>query len=268
MSTLPIRTTAECVNSGGVIETFAGDGNCDDIGDGGSAIGASLRYPWGVAIDGAGAVFITESGCRVRKVASGVITTAAGTGACGFGGDGGQATGALTNSTTGVAVDQAGDVFFSDTFNGRVRSWETPTEAEATVLVTANADQANIDAVIGNGPTIPGDDKTGPHSDTIGDACDSDLDNDGLPDVRTPSRCHRMRISQGRATATRTLPAVTSPTTITGTVTGRRGHRRRRRRPLWDTDNDGVLDGVECQLGTNPRRPSSKPSGGDVRRQH
>src|SRR5438067_3708012 len=50
-----------------------------------------------------------------------LITTAVGTGEKGFAGDGGPATAALLNGPFDVAFDAAGDLYFSDTFNNRIR---------------------------------------------------------------------------------------------------------------------------------------------------
>jgi hypothetical protein len=52
---------------------------------------------------------------------SGTITTYAGNGTFGFGGDDGLATSALLNYPSGVAVDAAGNIFIADTSNSRVR---------------------------------------------------------------------------------------------------------------------------------------------------
>ena len=72
------------------IDTFAG---LPDIRDHGPAIDARLDVPSGVAMDSAGNLYIADSGNhRIRKVdSSGVISTIAGTGERGFGGDGGAA---------------------------------------------------------------------------------------------------------------------------------------------------------------------------------
>jgi hypothetical protein len=59
---------------------------------------------------------------RVRQVtAAGVITTVAGTGACGFAGDGGPASRARLNSPTDVAVLRGGGFVIADNVNHRVR---------------------------------------------------------------------------------------------------------------------------------------------------
>src|SRR5262245_41279608 len=105
------------------ITTVAGNGTAGFSGDGGPATSAQLNAPFSVAVDSAGNIYIAEwSNNRVRKVSpSGVITTFAGTGAAGFGGDGGPATDAALNSPEGVAVDAAGNVYIADAFNNRIR---------------------------------------------------------------------------------------------------------------------------------------------------
>lgn len=111
------------VTPGGTITIFAGlfdapAGPCSR-GDGGPATAAVLCFPRGVAVDGKGNLYITES-ARVRKVSrDGTITTIAGTGKGGFSGDGGPATRARLSSPGSVAADLKGNVYFCDA--GRVR---------------------------------------------------------------------------------------------------------------------------------------------------
>ncbi len=80
------------VDASGTITTVAGTGTAGFSGDGGPATSAELNYPFAVAVDGAGNLYIADRGDnRVRKVdASGTITTVAGTGTAGFSGDGGR----------------------------------------------------------------------------------------------------------------------------------------------------------------------------------
>jgi len=81
--------------SNGTITTVAGSGTAGDSGDNGPATNAQLNYPYGVAVDSAGNLYIAEIlNKRVRKVTKGVITTFAGTGTAGFSGDGGPPTSA------------------------------------------------------------------------------------------------------------------------------------------------------------------------------
>jgi len=111
------------VDASGLITTVAGDGTEGFSGDGGPATSARLSYPYGVAVDTFGNLFIADVGAqRVRKVgASGTITTVAGNGAYGFSGDGGPAANARLSGPHGVALDTSGNLFIADTFNNRVR---------------------------------------------------------------------------------------------------------------------------------------------------
>ena len=110
----------------GQIAIIAGTGIPGFSGDGQAAINAQLNSPCGVAVDAAGNVYIYDSGNYViRKVdATGNIATIAGTpGAIGSAGDGGPATQALLSLSLGgnVALDSAGNVYFSDYSNSVVR---------------------------------------------------------------------------------------------------------------------------------------------------
>ncbi len=106
----------------GVITTVAGNGTCGYSGDGGPATAAMLHWPYGLALDGAGDLFIADrQNCRIRKVSDGLITTVAGDGNCAFSGDGGPATKASLNLPDGVAIDGEGNIYISDHANHRVR---------------------------------------------------------------------------------------------------------------------------------------------------
>jgi sugar lactone lactonase YvrE len=111
------------VNTAGTITTVAGNGASGFSGDGGPATSANLAYPIGVAVDGAGKLFIADwFNERIRRVdAAGTITTVAGNGTFGFGGDGGPATSASLREPLGVAVDAAGNLLIADTSNQRIR---------------------------------------------------------------------------------------------------------------------------------------------------
>jgi uncharacterized protein (TIGR03437 family) len=111
--------------SNGVITTVAGNGTPGFSGDGGPATSAKLGGDLGditVALDSAGNLYIADANyCRIRKVSNGVITTVAGNGTCGFGGDNGLATSAELNGNLAVAVDRTGNLYIADYLNYRIR---------------------------------------------------------------------------------------------------------------------------------------------------
>lgn len=107
----------------GTITTIAGNGQVGGGGDGGPAALAQLSAPSDVAYLADGSLVIADSGnSKVRRVgASGVITTAAGTGAQDFTGDGGPATQADLDTPGGVTSLPDGGYLIADTLNHRVR---------------------------------------------------------------------------------------------------------------------------------------------------
>ena len=120
------------VSAAGTIAAAAGT---DNVGDGGTAAAAYLRWPFDTAVDGAGNLYIADGyNHRIRKVdAAGTITTVAGTGTAGYGGDAGPATAAQLNSPYGVAVDSSGNLYIADTFNNRIRK----VDAAGTITTVA-----------------------------------------------------------------------------------------------------------------------------------
>lgn len=113
------------VDASGNIQTVAGDGYRQSIGDGAIATGAILRQPGSLAFDTAGNLYIADAGTqRVRQMLpSLVLITLAGTGAGQpAAGDSGvlAATTALS-SPAGVAVDPQGNIWIADTGNHRIR---------------------------------------------------------------------------------------------------------------------------------------------------
>jgi uncharacterized protein (TIGR03437 family) len=116
------------------ISTVAGNGTAGFSGDGGPAASAEMNSPYMAAVDPAGNLYIADfNNNRIRKVTpAGVISTFAGTGAAGFGGDGGPATSAKLYMPSSVFFDNAGNLFIADQFNGRVRK-VTPAGIISTV---------------------------------------------------------------------------------------------------------------------------------------
>ncbi len=113
------------VNAAGIITTVAGNGTAGYSGDGGAATAAQLNAPISVTADLLGNIYIADNNNNViRKVdAGGTITTYAGNGTYGYGGDGGPATSAAVEfrGPFGLKVDVSGNLFIADQYNYRVR---------------------------------------------------------------------------------------------------------------------------------------------------
>ena len=123
----------------GVVSTFAGTGAA------GAADGtdtATFNSPLGVAVDGAGNVYVADYGNDlIRKISSaGVVSTLAGSGATGA--DNGAGTAATFNLPEGVAVDAAGNVYVADNGNNLIRKI-TPDGTVSTLAGSGMAGSAN-----------------------------------------------------------------------------------------------------------------------------
>ncbi len=120
----------------GIIVTVAGNGTAGYNGDGIAATSAEVNYPGALTVDTAGNIYIADTGNnRVRKVtvSTGKISTVAGDGTEGYSGDGGAATSAELYYPYGVAVDTAGNIYFADTRNYRIRKVTVSTGKISTV---------------------------------------------------------------------------------------------------------------------------------------
>ena len=95
------------------ISTIAGNG----------AAGAFLNNPTSVAVDSAGDVYFADWSGFIRKiwVRNGAVTIVAGTGILGYSGDGGQALNAMLGKAISIALDAAGNIYFADGDNNRIR---------------------------------------------------------------------------------------------------------------------------------------------------
>lgn len=112
------------VDVNGQITTVAGTGRAGFDGDNRPATEAELNAPQGVALAPDGALYIADTGNeRIRRVDpnTGVMTTVAGDGQEGYGGDGSRGTKAELDVPLGLTVDLRGNLYIADSGNNRVR---------------------------------------------------------------------------------------------------------------------------------------------------
>jgi len=124
-----------------VLTTVAGSGVRGFSGDGGLAAAASVASPLRMTFDGAGNFYFCDfANNRIRRVTpGGTITTFAGNGEAGFGGDGGTATAAQLNQPVSVAIDKDGNVYIADRGNQRIRKVAAATDVMTTFAGTGTA---------------------------------------------------------------------------------------------------------------------------------
>src|SRR6266446_12986 len=121
------------------ITAFAGTGEKGFGGDGGPAIKAKLDQPFHVAFDKAGNLHFSDTfNHRIRKVdaKTGIISTVAGNGTKGFGGDGGKATEAMLNEPYGICFDNNDNLYIVDRLNYCIRAVANKTGEISTIAGT------------------------------------------------------------------------------------------------------------------------------------
>jgi uncharacterized protein (TIGR03437 family) len=110
------------IDTSGKITTVAGTGTAGYSGDNIPATSAELNYPGEAVIDSAGNLYIVDTvNQRIRKVSGGTISTIAGTGTAGFGGDNGPPLQASFSSPFPMTIDAGGNLYIGDNGNNRVR---------------------------------------------------------------------------------------------------------------------------------------------------
>lgn len=114
------------IDGSGMIETVAGNGESSRSGDRGAAVDAAIFGPSAVFLDGAGVLYFSEwNGNSLRRVdAAGRITSFAGTGIYGYGGEGQQAVVARLWNPSDIFRSGTGEIYLSEWSNHRIRRIE------------------------------------------------------------------------------------------------------------------------------------------------
>jgi hypothetical protein len=173
--------TVRKITPAGVVTTLAGRAGVSGSSDG-SAL-ARFDRPTGVAVDGAGTVYVADTDNNaIRKVtAAGVVTTLAGHAGAGGSTDG-AGTAASFNGPSGVAVDAAGYLYVADTLNHSIRK-VTPAGVVTTIAGTAGASGA----VNGTGPAARFHGPQGLVLDATGNLFVADTNNNAIRKLVTAS---------------------------------------------------------------------------------
>ncbi|MES2388083.1 MAG: T9SS type A sorting domain-containing protein [Bacteroidota bacterium] len=191
------------ITAAGVVSTFAGTGTIGSADGAGNV--AQFSSPRDIAIDGAGNIYVAESGNdRIRKITSaGVVSTFAGS-VSGFAD--GTGTAAKFNNPYGLSVDPAGNVYVADNGNQRIRKI---TPAGAVTTLAGNGTAGSVDGA-GTAATF-----SSPHdvaADQYGNVYVADADNDQIRLITQPQVIDTYLWSNGAASSTLTA-------TVTGSYT-------------------------------------------------
>ena len=129
--------TIRQVTSAGVVSTLAGSaGNYGSANGTGS--GASFDQPQGLAVDGAGNLYVGDTGNQmIRQITSaGVVTTLAGS--TNYGSANGTGASASFWNPQGIALDTATNLYLADSFNNTIRKI-TPSGVVSTLAGMAGS---------------------------------------------------------------------------------------------------------------------------------
>lgn len=226
--TIPPQDIETIVGTGAFCAAPA-PGGC---GDGGAPTSAALNFPYSVFLDGAGNIYIADTGLTltessaIRVVNTGAaaitiagttiqpntIETVTGTlGTAGFAGDGAAPTSAQLSNPQGVAVDAAGNIFIADTGNSAIRVVNTGTTALTIGGVTVQP--GTIETVAGTPPTACPDSSTG-----CGDNGAATAAFLNFPTGISVDASDDIFIADSSNSAIRVINPGTRPVTIAGTV--------------------------------------------------
>lgn len=146
------------IDARGIISTLAGNGQKGFAGDGGLAAGAQFNSPHNLLVGPDGALYVADTmNNRVRRIdlKTGTISTFAGTGQKGFGGDGGPAEKAQFGNIYSIAFDPKGErMILDDLDNRRVRAIDMKTDVVSTVAGNGEKGVPRDGAVAAKSPLV------------------------------------------------------------------------------------------------------------------
>ena len=152
------------IDSAGILHALAGDGIPGNQGDGGPTLAARFFWPHDLTQDKQGNLYLSDLGNQMIRRIDGqtaIVTRVAGSGKVGRGGDGGPALDAELDTTCGVAVDDAGNIFLSSEWASNIRRVDAQT---GIISLFAGSNAAHVPGP--NRPTSgPGLNLTGYHGD-------------------------------------------------------------------------------------------------------
>ncbi|CAN5758369.1 hypothetical protein BH23PLA1_BH23PLA1_23680 [soil metagenome] len=140
---LALALVAAEVEDAPIITSPVGTGEAGDRGEGGPATKAQINQPFDVAFDASGNLYFSDTdNHRIKRVeaGTGILSTVAGNGQKGFSGDGGPATEAQLNEPYGIVLDRAGNLYFADRLNYRVRQVDGSTGVISTIAGNGTQD--------------------------------------------------------------------------------------------------------------------------------
>jgi sugar lactone lactonase YvrE len=109
-----------------IVTVFAGTVTKGYSGDNGPANQAQMQYPCGIWVTTDDILYIADhDNNRIRKIASNIMTSVAGSTTYGFSGDGGPALAATLKNPWSVYVDSTGKLFIVDNESHRIRMVNT-----------------------------------------------------------------------------------------------------------------------------------------------
>jgi sugar lactone lactonase YvrE len=201
------------ISSSRVVTTLAGQSTAGIV----DATGTNAKFsaPWGIAVDASGNVFVGDSSNnRIRKIASGVVTTFAGQATAGL--VSGTGTSARFNNPRGLAFDASGNLFVADFGNNAIR------KITSAGVVTTWAGQATSGFTSGTGTNAQFNGPSGLSVDSFSNIFVADTGNNAIRKITSAAAVTTFagQSTAGSTDATGTNARFSGPSDVTIGATG------------------------------------------------